>query len=170
MKESTKAGFIARHRNLLLFSLLLTTLTVCSLVNQRQTARDAPAVSIPLAQTAAAPLDALSLFRQQRDETAAKDMAALQSLVDQINLDDQTRYDAAAQLQAIVDAREKQTALEGALLTSGMYPCVAVVSTGSVTIVTQKETLSEAETALLLTMAQVHADADPSAVRVITAN
>jgi len=36
--------------------------------------------------------------------------------------------------------------------------------------VTQKETLSEAETALLLTMAQVHADADPSAVRVMTAN
>lgn len=170
MKEAPKPGFIARHRNVLLFALLLVTLAACSLSNQHRAERDAATVSLPLVQTSAAPDDAISVFRQQRDDTAAADMAALQKLVDQEDLDDQTRYDAAAQLQAIVDAREKQVALEGALVNSGMYPCVAVVSAGSVTIVTQKETLSDAETALLLTMAQVHAGADPSAVRVITGN
>lgn len=168
MKDTRQTGWIARHRNLLLFTLLLTTLLACSLTRQR--ASDSHAVSLPLAQTSTVPTDPVSIFRQQRDDAAMADMAALQKLVDQTDLDDQTRYEAAAQLQSIVDAREKQTALEGALLNSGMYPCVAVVSTGSVTIVTQKETLSDAETALLMTMAQVHAGADPSAVRVITGN
>jgi len=170
MKEASRPGFIARHRNMLLFALLLTTLLTCSLTNQRGAQQNTATVSLPLVQTSSGPGDAISVFRQQRDDTAAADMAVLQKLVDQTDLDDQTRYDAAAQLQAIVDAREKQIALEGALLNSGIYPCVAVVSTGSVTIVTQKETLSDAETALLLTMAQVHAGAEPSAVRVITGN
>lgn len=168
MKDTRQTGWIARHRNLLLFTLLLTTLLACSLTGQRGS--DIQTVSLPLAQTSTAPTDPITAFRQKRDDTALADMAALQKLVDQTDLDDQTRYEAAAQLQSIVDAREKQTALEGALLNSGIYPCAAVVSTGSVTIVTQKETLSDAETALLMTMAQVHAGAEPSAVRVITGN
>jgi len=115
------------------------------------------------------PKQKLPLFQPRSDAYAwLNDMAALQALVDQTSLDDQTRAQAAAQLQSLIDVRQKQLALEGALLESGIYPCVAVVSQRNVTIVTEKETLSNGETALLLTMARTHADADPSSVRVIT--
>lgn len=161
-------GFFARHRNMLLATLLLVTLAASSLANQERLAKEASTVVLPVVETTAKPVSKLEQFRTQRDETSLNDMAALQALVDQTSLDDQTRAQAAAQLQSLIDVRQKQLALEGALLESGIYPCVAVVSQRNVTIVTEKETLSNGETALLLTMARTHADADPSSVRVIT--
>ena len=57
----------------------------------------------------------------------------------------------------------------GALCETALAPCVAVVSEGSVTIVTEKEGLTSGETALVMTMAQAHAGVEPSGVRVVTA-
>lgn len=161
-------SFFLRHKNVLLTALLLVTLVASSKANQERLAQEAATVSLPVVETSEKPLPALEAFRAQRDASTLTDMATLQALVDQTNLDDQTRAQAAALLQQLVDARQKQTALEGALLTSGFSPCVAVVSNGGVTIVTEKATLSEGETALLMTMARAHTDADPSSVRVIT--
>ena len=155
-----------KKRNVFILALLITTLAACTFFGRGTP--EAASVSLPLTQTAAAPADPLEVFRQQRDASALQNIAALQALVDQERLDAQTRQEAAIQLQAIIDAREKQTALEGALLQSGFSPCVAVVSMGCVTIVTQKETLSDAESALLLTQARRHAGANPASVQVIT--
>lgn len=166
----TSSGWLTRHRNFLIFTLLLTTLCASSLTYRQRTEDHETSVSLPLIQPAKASDDPIEAFRRQRDQDIAADLSALQALIDQDKLDDQTRHDAALQLQSLVDAREKQLALESALLSSGIYPCVAVISPGNVTIVTRKETLSEAETALLLTMAQVHAGAEAASVRVITKN
>lgn len=165
---SKSGDFITRHRNLLLAMLLLATMVVSSLANQERIAQQAATVSLPVVAPAVEPVGKIELFRQQRDTASLQDMAALQALVSQELLDAQTRVEAASQLQAIVDAREKQQALEASLLESGLYPCVAVVSSGQVTIVTEKTNLTEHETALLMTMAQLHAGAAPSQVSVIT--
>ena len=162
-------NWIRKHRNHLLICLLALTMTVSSLVKERETPKATPTVSLPISETAAVPRSALDQYKETRDTDALRDMAALEVLINQEALDPQTRADAAAQLQHLVDRRQKQTALEGALSQSGIYPCAAVVDTGCVTIVTEKETLSEGETALVLTMAQLHADVMPSGVRVITA-
>lgn len=162
-------NWIHRHRNLLLLALLLTTMAVSYLVNQRQLAQEASAVTIPVTEVIAPTAAPIEQFRQERDAAAVRDMAALEALCAQENLDAQTRADAAAQLKRLIDVRQKQTALEGALLESGIAPCAAVVAEGSVTIVTEKATLTDGETALLLTMAQTHAGVEPSGVRVITA-
>ena len=160
--------FITRHKNLLLALLLLATMVASSLSNQERLAKEAATVSLPVVEPYAEPVGKIELFRQQRDTASLKDMAALQTLVDQPELDAQTRAEAAEQLRALVDAREKQLALEGALLESGIQPCAAVVSAGQVTIVTEKAQLTEDETALLMTMAQLHAGAQPAQVSVIT--
>lgn len=160
--------FITRHRNLLLAMLLLATMVVSSLANQERVAQQATTVSLPVVAPQAEPTSRMELFRQQRDTAALRDMAALQALVDQEQLDQQTRTEAAAQLQALVDAREKQLALEATLLESGLYPCVAVISGQQVTIVTEKASLTDHETALLMTMAQLHAGASPAQVSVMT--
>lgn len=162
-------NWIHKHRNLLLLALLLTTMAVSYLVNQRQLAQEASAVTIPVAEVAAPTAAPIEQYRQERDAAALRDMAALEALCAQEDLDAQTRADAATQLKRLIDIRQKQTALEGALLESGIAPCAAVVAEGSVTIVTEKATLTGGETALLLTMAQTHAGVEPSGVRVITA-
>lgn len=162
------SDFITRHKNLLLALLLLATMVVSSLSNQERLAREAVTVSLPVVEPSAEPAGRIELFRQQRDAASLQDIAALQALVDQAELDAQTRAEAAEQLRSLVDAREKQFALEGALLESGLQPCVAVVSAGQVTIVTEKASLTEDETALLMTMAQLHVGALPAQVSVIT--
>ena len=162
--------WITRHRNLLLILLLLATMLVSSVANQERVAREAATVSLPVAEPYAEPAGRVEQFRQRRDAAALLDMAALQALVDQDKLDQQTRDEAAGQLRALVDAREKQLALEGSLLASGFAPCVAVVSAGQVTVVTEKTALTDDEAALLMAMAQLHAGARPSQVSVITAN
>lgn len=160
--------WMTRHKNLLLALLLLATMVASSLSNQERLAKEAATVSLPVVEPYAEPAGKIELFRQQRDAASLQDMAALQALVDQVGLDAQTRAEAAEQLRALVDAREKQLALEGALLESGIHPCVAVVSAGQVTIVTEKAALTDDETALLMTMAQLHAGAVPAQVSVIT--
>lgn len=162
-------NWIHKHRNLLLIALLSLTMAVSYLSNQRRMQEVTPTVSLPVVEVSTAPTSALEQFREERDAAALRDMSALETLVDQSALDDQTRADAAAQLQRLIDHRQKQTALEAALLTSDIAPCVAVVDEGSVTIVTEKETLTEGETALLLTMVETHASVLPSGVRVVTA-
>lgn len=160
--------FITRHKNLLLALLLLATMLVSSLSNQERLAQEAATVSLPVVEPYGEPAGKIELFRQQRDAASLQNMTALQALIDQPELDLQTRTEAAGQLRAMVDAREKQIALEGSLLESGIQPCVAVISAGQVTIVTEKAALTDDETALLMTMAQLHAGAAPSQVSVIT--
>lgn len=162
--------WIHKHRNLLLLALLLVTLAVSCVSNQHRLQEAGTTVSLPIVQTVAAPSSRLEQFRESRDASALEDMAALETLCGQEIIDEQTRKDAAAQLQRLVDVRQKQTALEGALTQSGLYPCVAIVTDGSVTIVTDKTELSSGESALLLTMAKTHAGVDPSGVRVVTAD
>ena len=162
-------NWIHKHRNLLLLALLLVTLAVSCISNQQRLQEAGATVSLPIVQTVAAPTSRLEQFRESRDASALEDMAALEALCAQEAIDEQTRQDAAAQLQRLVDVRQKQTALEGALTQSGFYPCVAVVTDGSVTIVTDKAELSSGESALLLTMAKAHAGVEPSGVRVVTA-
>ena len=161
-------SLLHKHRNLLLITLLAITLAISSLSNQRTRLDTAQTVSLPIVPSSVPDLSPIEQYKETRDAAALKDMAALETLVNQQDLDPQTRADAAAQLQRLVEQRQKQTALEGALTQSGVYPCAAVVEEGSVTIVTGKSNLSEGETALVLTMAQLHAAAMPSGVRVIT--
>ena len=162
-------NWIHKHRNLLLIALLSLTMAASYLSNQHRMQEVTPTVSLPVVEVSTEPASALERFKTERDAAAMRDMSALEALVDETSLDDQTRSDAACQLQRLIDHRQKQTALEGALLSSGIAPCVAVVDEGSVTIVTEKETLTEGETSLLLTMAETHASVMPSGVRVVIA-
>lgn len=162
-------AFIRKHRNSLLLLCLLLTLAVSWLATSRRLAQSAATVSLPVEPVSAVPAGRLEQFRARREEAFLADAASLQALCDQDSLSATTREDAARQLQQLVSTRETQLALEGALAQSGLYPCVAVVSEGSVTLVTEKETLSDGESALLLTLAQAHAGVAPSGVRVMTA-
>lgn len=161
--------FIRKHRNVLLLLTLLVTLAVSCLATQHRLVEAATTVALPVVQVTTSPASRLEDFRTRREETYLSDLSTLQALCDQTALSDQTREDAARQLQEMVARRESQLALEGALAQSGVYPCVAVITPGSVTVVTEKETLSSGESALVMTLAKAHAGVEPSGVRVMTA-
>lgn len=165
-----KAGeLLTRYRNLFLFALLLSTLVVSGAANRERLQAASVTVDIPVTEVSAQPMNPLEAYRQQRDQESLSDIAALESLCAQTALDDATREDAADQLQEIIANRQAQSALEGALTGSSLHPCVAVVSGGSVTVVTEKTTVTDRDSALVLTLAAAHAGAAPENVRIITA-
>lgn len=160
---------IRKHRNILLLASLLLTLAVSWFATNKRLVEASATVSLPVEPVSAAPSSKLEQFRTRREAAFAADAASLQALCGQENLSNSTREDAARQLQQLISTREKQLALEGALTQSGLSPCVAVLSEGSVTLVTDKPTLSDGESALVLTLAQAHTGVVPSGVRVMTA-
>ena len=164
---NTLGTLLARHRNAFLLMLLITALAFSSLAGQSST----PAtVDIPVIGAAASALSPLQAYRLQRDEDALADIAALEALIAQPLLDTATREDAATRLQGIIDCRQAQSALEGALVSSSLAPCVAVIAGDSLTIVTEKAVITERDSALVLTLAAAHAGVKPENIRIITPN
>lgn len=161
---------LTKHRNAFLILLLVTTLAVSGYANRERLQSTSMAVDIPVTEAAAKVVSALEAFRQQRDADDLADIAALEKLITQDTLDKTTREAAAAQLQTIIDNRQAQSALEGALVGSSLYPCVAVVEGGSVTIVTDKSAVTDKDSALVLTLTAAHTGVSPEKVRIITAN
>lgn len=161
---------LTRHRNTFLLGVLVTTLVISGYANRERVKAASATVDIPVREVSAQPLSALESYRQTRDQEALADIAALEKLIAQPTLDAATREDAAARLQEIIDARQAQSALEGALVGSSLYPCTAVVAGGSVTIVTEKATVTDKDSALVMTLAAAHAGVSPENVRIITAN
>ena len=163
----TKLGeLLTKHRNVFLIVLLVTTLALSSLASQPVSS---VTVDIPVTQTAAAPLNPLQAYRMQRDQDALADIAALEALVAQPLLEASTREDAADRLQEIIDCRRAQSAMEGALVSSSLGPCIAVLEGGSLTIVTEKTDVTSKDSALVLTLAAAHTGVKPENIRIITA-
>lgn len=162
-------AFLTRHRNLFLLTLLLITLAVGSLSAQERLRTAAPTVSIPVAATGGSVLSPVERARQERDASEQTDIAALKALCSQTTIDQQTREDAADLLQRRISHREAQLALETALCTSSLAPCIAVVTEDSLTIVSEKSEITERDTALVLRLADAHTDVPLSGVRLLTA-
>ena len=158
---------LTKHRNAFLILLLAATLAVSSLSGQPDTPST---VNIPVTEIATAPVSALEAYRLQRDQEARDDITALEALIAQPLLEASTREDAADRLQEIIDCRQAQSAMEGALVSSSLGPCVAVLANGSLTIVTEKAEVTQKDSALVLTLAAAHTGVKPENIRIITAN
>ena len=143
MKLQSLPTFLVRRKNWLLMAALALSLTAALLL--RPSSPQAQRVTLPM--------------------TSAESSASPSSE----NTDRAARQSAAEELQAYVALHQAQLALEGALLTSELAPCCAVVTDGSVTIVTEKQEITEQDTALVLTLVQVHTDVPASGVRIMTA-
>lgn len=161
----TKPGFITRHRNLLLVMLLTATLAVSSAANRRRLEEAQQTTALPVMQTESA----ISVYRADRDGSYLTDVEALQAVSADTTLEATTREAAAARLTQLIADREAEAALETALSQTSLAPCAAVVSGGSVTIVTEKASITQEDSALAITLAAAHAGAEAADVRIITA-
>lgn len=126
-------------------------------------------MAMPILTPTAQAQSALERFRTEREQERKQDRASLEKLLDDEAVDAQIREDAAQTLARLVQWNQEELALEGALAKTRLTPCVAVRSEGMVTVVTEKETLSEGESALLLTLCEAHAGVPPEGVKVICA-
>ena len=157
---------LTKHKNAFLISLLILTLSFGFLSGANDSM---PTVDIPVTDVFSQQGSPLTVFRQNRDASSLADLAALERLLSKPDLDAATRDTARSALQALIDTRQAQTAIEGALCNSSLYPCTAVLSGGSLTIVTEKADISEKDSARVMTLAAAHAGISPENVRIVTA-
>ncbi len=159
-----KPGFITRHRNLLLITLLAATLALSSTAARRRLEEARQVTALPVTQ-AASPVAA---YIAERQGAFLTDLQALHALCENASLDDATREAAAERLTQLVTDRDAEAALEVALSQSALAPCAAVISGGSVTIVTEQADITQEDAALAMTLAAAHAGVDAADVRIIT--
>lgn len=163
------ADFITRHKSLLMLALMLTTLVAGSIANQRRLENESSLTTLPVMETEPAAATSVETYLDDRDSAYQREINALTALIEQEQLDDRTRESAADQLQELIAAHTASAALEEALADSDLAPCAAVISGGSLTLVTAKSSVSDEDSALVLTLARAHAGIEPENVHIRTA-
>lgn len=166
MKLPALPAVMIRHKNKLLVLLILLMLPLALFLASKSPAAQSVTLPLTSSESSVSPLEA---FRMSRDSAYQRDMAALEALISAEDTDRTARQSASEALESFVRLHQAQIALEGALLSSSLAPCCAVVTDGSVTIVTEKQGITEEDTALVLTLCALHTSVPASGVRIMTA-
>ena len=162
----------------LAFTLLLGVLAASYIAQQKRLEQEAAKIDLPVVRvtqntsevfaTASGAGTALEQYKKEREAARAKDINTLKALTENSNLSSENIASAASQLQELIRCRENETALEGALMAGGFSPCLAVVQKGAVTVLTQKDSLTQGEASLILTMAASHTGESTANIKIIT--
>ena len=167
-------AFLKKHRSLIFLSVILLTLAGSYLWNQYQLL-GAKTVSLPItrvnggntAPTAAVSKTPLKEYQEKREATRKEDMAALNALATNDKVDQTARDQAHGELLELIQFRESELAIEGALTGAGLAPCVAVVQRGAVTILVEKKELTQTEAAMVLNIASAHSGEAAENIRIM---
>ncbi len=167
-------SFFKKYRNLIFLSVLLLTLAGSYMWNQYQLT-GSKMVSLPMSRTAgvnATPTvtvikTPLAAYQEKREATRKEDMAALETLAANAQVDQTARDQAHDELMEVIRCRENELAIEGALTGAGLAPCVAVVQRGAVTVLVEKKELTQTEASMILTVAAAHSGEAPENIRIM---
>lgn len=168
---------LKEHKSTILLVVLLLTLAGSYLFNQYQM-EATRTVDLPVtlvegedaASTAIVNKTPLAAYQQKREAARQEDMAALQTLAANIEVDQSARDQAQGELMEVIRCRECELAIEGALSGAGFAPCVAVVQRGAVTVLVEKKELTQDEATTILTLAATHSGEAPENIRVMAGN
>lgn len=131
-------------------------------MQQNAAVENAPSVTAQPVQTA--PRDERSV----REAAYAKDLAALEKLLESDAADEQTRTQAARRIQRMAEEHQYELAIEEALLQAGYQPVLVLCQNGALTVMTQ-ENLTAEQSAAVLSICIAHADVAAENVRIMQA-
>jgi hypothetical protein len=168
-------AFLKKNKNVIFLSVLLLTLAGSYLWNQ-YLLDGAKTVTLPLSQPQAENNTSdtfikktpLAEYIEKREATRKADMAALETLAANKEVDQTTRDQAQAELSEVIRCRECELAIEGVLTGAGLTPCVAVVQRGAVTILVEKKELTQTEATMIMTLTAAHSGEAPENIRIMT--
>ena len=109
--------------------------------------------------------DALAEFRTERASSRVTQMAALDKLID--GDDAQVSSDAAQQKLELVGYMETETTLEGLLHAQGWTDAVCTVHADSCNVLVRAESLDDAQTASILTLASAETGLSAANIKII---
>lgn len=105
--------------------------------------------------------------RQQREAAYEKDLAAVQALVMQTELREETRQQAAAQAAEMIRQHQLELGLEEALVSAGFAPCLVLMQNDALTIAVSASEVTAAESAVILSVCLEHTDVASENIRIM---
>ncbi len=170
---------LQKHKHLVAIMAILLVLAGSYIWNQTQYEK-VQTVNLPVSRkteadaqimvSAATVATPLAEYQEKRDKARKEDISALETLAQNSLLTATAREQAQEELREIVRCRESELAIEGALLGGGVSPLVAVVQKGAVTVLVEKEELTQTEATMILAVATAHSGEPPENVRIIAGN
>ncbi|MBE5815963.1 MAG: SpoIIIAH-like family protein [Clostridiales bacterium] len=105
--------------------------------------------------------------RQQREAAYEKDLAAVQALVMQTELREETRQQAAAQAAEMIRQHQLELGLEQALVSAGFAPCLVLMQNDALTVAVSASEVTAAESAVILSVCLEHTDVASENIRIM---
>ena len=106
--------------------------------------------------------------RAAREAAYDKDVAALTALVDSAAADDETRAQAARQLERLISDHQSELGLEEALAQAGFAPCLVLMQNGSLTVIVSSQEITGEQSAAILALCTAHTDVEAENIRIMT--
>lgn len=161
----------ARARISRLRPVLLLLLLVAAGVLWYLNGRDAPPASELPQATARVPVsetESVSQTARQRRESAyEKDLAAVQLLMQQASLPEETRKQAAEQASQMIREHQMELGLEEALTGAGYAPCFVLMQNNALTIAVSASEITAAQSAAILSVCLEHTDVPSENIRIM---
>lgn len=105
--------------------------------------------------------------RQRRETAYEKDLAAVQALVQQSALPEETRRQAAEQAAQMIREHQMELGLETALTKAGYAPCFVLMQNDALTIAVSASEITAAQSAAILSLCLEHADVASENIRIM---
>lgn len=106
--------------------------------------------SIPVSSSSTLEDDYFAVFRTDRDSVREKELEYLQTIVADASTDADTKKEAQQQQLNLVDYMEKEVTIEGLIKAKGFSDVAVTISSGSVNVVVEAETLDDTQVAQIL--------------------
>lgn len=106
-------------------------------------------------------------FRTNRELKRAKEFEVLESIINDANTDSERIGEAQAQKLSLVTCMEQEMIIESLIKAKGFSDAAATIQKGSVNIVVDKETLTDAEAAQIFDIAMRESGEKPENIKVM---
>jgi hypothetical protein len=105
--------------------------------------------------------------RQRREEAYEKDLAAVQQLMQQPELPQETRRQAGEQAAQMIREHQTELGLEAALTHAGFAPCFVLMQNDALTIAVSASEITAAQSAVILSLCLEHAQVASENIRIM---
>jgi len=105
--------------------------------------------------------------RQRRETAYEKDLAAVQQLMQQPELPEETRAQAGEQAAQMIRDHQTELGLETALTHAGFAPCFVLMQNDALTIAVSASEITAAQSAVILSLCLEHAQVASENIRIM---
>jgi hypothetical protein len=106
--------------------------------------------------------------RQTREDGYQKDLSTLRALTEDEGIQEETRQQAARQIERMVAQHQMELGLEEMLTNAGFSPCMVLIQNDALTVAVSASEITAAESAVILSICLAHTEIAAENIRIMT--